>query len=118
MGRAAFVMSDHDAFAFASVLGEKRQGFIQITQATGDGPGDFKVVEKLAELSGCPILYNVVFSLDGVPQFHRGVIKWIEDCQRRGLRIFGQGQTVRATYYFSLADWNLYDTSPASHTGG
>jgi N-acyl-D-amino-acid deacylase len=106
-------MSDEDAYAFARVLGEKREGFIQITQATGDGPGDFKVVEKLAELSGCPILYNVVFSLEGVPQLHRGMISWIEDCQRRGLRIFGQGQTVRATFYFSLDDWNLYDTSPA-----
>ena len=41
------------------------------------------------------------------------MIGWIEDCQRRGLRIFGQGQTVRATYYFNLDDWNLYDSSPA-----
>ncbi|MGE4605751.1 MAG: amidohydrolase family protein, partial [Myxococcota bacterium] len=106
-------MSDHDAFAFADILGEKREGFIQITQATGDGPADFKVVEQLAERSGCPILYNVVFALDGVPQLHRGMISWIEDCQRRGLRIFGQGQTVRATYYFNLDDWNLYDSSPA-----
>ncbi len=106
-------MSDDDAFAFADVLGEKREGFIQITQATGDGPADFKVVEELARRSGCPILYNVVFALDGVPALHRGILGWIADCQRRGLRIFGQGQTVRATYYFSLDDWNLYDSSPA-----
>lgn len=45
-------MSDHDAFAFADILGEKREGFIQITQATGDGPADFKVEEQLAEQRG------------------------------------------------------------------
>jgi len=105
-------MSDADAYAFADVLGERRSGFIQITQAVGDG-NDFKVVEELATRSGCPILYNVVFSLDGVPQLHRGMLGWIADCQRRGLRVFGQGQTVRATYYFNLEDWNLYDSSPA-----
>jgi N-acyl-D-aspartate/D-glutamate deacylase len=106
-------MSDADAFAFADVLGEKREGFIQITQATGDVAGDFKAVEQIAERSGCPVLYNVVFALDGYPQLHRGILGWIESCQKRGLRVFGQGQTVRATYYFNLDDWNLYDSSRA-----
>jgi len=105
-------MPDADAFAFADVLGETGEGFIQITQAVGDG-NDFKVVEELAERSGCPILYNVVFALDGVPQLHRAILSWIEHCQKKGLRVFGQGQTVRATYYFNLDDWNLYDSSPA-----
>jgi N-acyl-D-amino-acid deacylase len=106
-------MTDGDTFAFADVLGEKQQGFIQITQATGDPGADFKVVEQLAERSGCPILYNVVFSLDGVPELHRSMLAWIERCQKRGLRIFGQGQTVRATFHFNLDDWNLYDSSRA-----
>lgn len=106
-------MTDAEAYSFAELLGERDEGFIQITQASHGLEKDFEVVEKLAERSGRPILYNVVFALDGVPQLHRKMLSWLESCQARGLRVFGQGQTVRAPYYFTLEDWNLYDSGPA-----
>ena len=106
-------MTDEDAYSFARLLGERDEGFIQITQASHGLERDFEVVEKLAEFSGRPVLYNVVFALDGVPQLHRRMLSWLESCQARGLRVFGQGQTVRAPYYFTLEDWNLYDSGPA-----
>src|SRR5436190_24164428 len=53
-------MADQDILALAEVLGERDEGFIQITQATGDIRSDIAFVEKLAEVANRPILYNVV----------------------------------------------------------
>ena len=111
-------MVDEDILALAEVLAERDEGFIQISQATeqgglsGGGGADLRFQEKLAEVSGRPILHNIV----GValnPSFHRKRLAWLEECNRRGLRMFGQGATLRAAFTFTLEDWNLYDNSPA-----
>ncbi len=52
-------MGDEDILALAEVLRERDEGFIQITQATGDIKADLAFLEKLAAAANRPILHNV-----------------------------------------------------------
>lgn len=49
----------------------------------------------------------------GYETLHQQALAWLDDCSKRGLRIYGQGVTVRAAYQFTLEDWNMYDSAPA-----
>ena len=119
-------MSDRLVLALGEVLAERGEGFIQITQFTGDigrgvdtmvGHGDTNPDQafesKLAAVSGRPVLHNVIIPFDSVPDAHRQAVHWVEESNRRGEQIFGMGVTVRVPFTFSLEDWNLYDTAPA-----
>jgi len=112
-------MDDGDVLALARVLAERGEGFIQTIQAQDGDPlkngskRDLEFVEKLAEAAERPILYNVVAAVDEHPEAHKAGLKWLADCNARGLRIYGQGLTVRSPFQFTLEDWNLYDSSPA-----
>lgn len=103
------IMSDAEVLAFAEVLRERDEGMIQVT----DGTGGREFLEKLAEVSRRPILYNVVYALGDNPSTHRDAIAWLADCNARGLRIFGQGFTLRAPAAFSLDRWSLWDSAPS-----
>jgi N-acyl-D-aspartate/D-glutamate deacylase len=81
---------------------------IQVTDSSGR-----EFVEKLAEASGRPILYNIVFAKGDDPSIHRDAIAWLKDCNERGLRIFGQGFTLRSPAAFTLEHWTLWDSAPA-----
>jgi N-acyl-D-aspartate/D-glutamate deacylase len=115
-------MADEDVFALAEVLRQRDEGFIQITQAQGGDPihegdevksRDHAFLERLAEIAQRPILHNALAVIDDVPTFHQNELNWVHDCNRRGLRIFGQGAAVRTWFNFTLEHWNLYDASPA-----
>lgn len=114
-------MTDEDVLAFAEVLGRRDEGFIQITQVTdgldpvkGEGTSrDLKFQEQLAEVSGRPVIHNLVTALDSAPEHGRERLRWIEECNARGLRILGQGASIRNWFIFKLDEWNLYDRSPA-----
>ncbi len=115
------VMPDETLLAFADVLGERGEGFIEILNSTSGTPGasnqgkDTGFVEELARRSGAPILYNAVMATDqpGLEKMHLRSMRWLDSCFARGLRIYGQGVTVRAPYQFTLEHWNMYDSSPA-----
>ena len=64
-------MCDEDILALGQVLAERDEGFIQITQATDDVKRDLAFVEKLAEVSGRPILYNAIAPAINNPEIHR-----------------------------------------------
>jgi N-acyl-D-aspartate/D-glutamate deacylase len=109
-------MCDDDIFALAEVLRERDEGFIQLTQATSANPNDpedldFKL--RLAEVAQRPILDNVVPVSQKNPRTHGDRLDWLAKAQSAGLRIFGQGATIRTGFTFSLDNWNLYDSSPA-----
>ena len=111
-------MCDEDIFNLARVLRERDEGFIQITQLQGDvrkdnRDRDLEFQEELAEVSSRPILHNAVAVSPRDPGVHEHRLAWIDECQKRGLRMFGQGGTIRAGFAFTLENWNLYDTSPA-----
>ena len=107
------IMSDNECLALAEVLRERDEGFIQITQATGDIKSDLAFEAKLAEVSGRPILHNVIAPSMQRPDAHTKSLKWLHECNDRGERIFGQAFTIRSAFAYTLEDWNLYDSSPA-----
>ncbi len=109
-------MCDADILALASVLRERGEGFIQITQAEGDARRDRVFLEKLAATAGRPVLHNVVAPSRKDPEVHRRPLRWIDDCRSRGLPIYAQCGTGRSGFAFTLEHWNLYDASPAWRT--
>ena len=107
------VMRDETALQFAQVLAERNHGFMQMALATDDGVHDFQHIEELAEVSGRPILYNVVQSFVRHPEAHRSLIAWLDSCRQRGVRVYGQGVTTTAAFTFTFEDWNLFDDDTA-----
>jgi N-acyl-D-aspartate/D-glutamate deacylase len=107
------IMHDATALRLAEVLGERNQGFMQMALATADGAHDFMHLEELAQVSGRPLLYNVVQSFVRHPEAHRALIAWLDSCRQRGVRVYGQGVTTTAAFTFTFEDWNLFDDDPA-----
>jgi N-acyl-D-amino-acid deacylase len=107
------VMHDATALHLAEVLAERNHGFMQMALATADGAHDFVHLEQLAEVSGRPLLYNVVQSFVRIPEAHRSLLAWLDSCRERGIRVYGQGVTTTAAFTFTFEDWNLFDDDPA-----
>jgi N-acyl-D-aspartate/D-glutamate deacylase len=107
------LMSNELAVELAAVLGDRRQGFIQMNLVTGDPKADGAQFEALAAASQQPVLFNVVQTNDFFPHRHRNALKWLERCRARGLRVYGQAHMTAAPLVFTFEDWNLYDDSDA-----
>jgi N-acyl-D-amino-acid deacylase len=107
------VMHHETALAFARVLAKRNEGFMQMTLATGDPEGDLRHLEALSEVSGRPLVWNGLRSNDMHPDQHHMVIKWLDSCRERGIRIYPQGVTTDAGFTFTLPEWNLFDECPA-----
>ncbi|HXW85274.1 MAG TPA: amidohydrolase family protein, partial [Candidatus Binataceae bacterium] len=107
------LMSDDTCLALARVLGRRNEGFMQMTLVSGDVAHDMQHFEKLAELSGRPVLYNVVQPRDNRPFIHRGAISWLDSCRQRGLRVYGQAVTADTGMAFTFENWNLFDERQA-----
>jgi len=106
-------MSEEDLLAFARALEGRGEGFIQLTNATGELPKDLALSEQVAAASGKPVLFNVVLAVNELPWVHKMFVDWLASCQAKGLRMFGQANSIRAPFRLTLADWNLFDSSPA-----
>ena len=104
-------MSPDDLLAFAGVLREKGRGIIQLL---GEEP---ELTERLCEVSGRPVIWNaVVLTADQHGVTHgryKDLLKWFDEANRRGNRIFAQTVTAQNNYEFSLDHWNLFDTISA-----
>ena len=114
------IMKNETAIEMAKVLGERGEGFIQMTFApdAGDYEGDLQSYaqrhfEELAEISGRPILYNAVAANDFHPERHRSQLQWLESCVKRGIRVYPQTATLEVGFAFTFKDWNLWDDLPA-----
>jgi N-acyl-D-amino-acid deacylase len=105
-------MCDEDIFNLARVLRKRDEGFMEITQGTGNAKHDLNFVERLAGEAQRPILWQAVVPTRNNPEIHRRSLRWIERNRAKGLPIFGQAATVRSGFAFTLENWNLYDTSP------
>jgi N-acyl-D-amino-acid deacylase len=114
------LMHDETALALARVLGERNEGFVQMTYVP-DAAGDYvgamnhseKHFEDLATAAGRPILYNVVLINDAYPERFREQLRWLKSCNQRGIRVYGQGLMLEQSFTFTFKDWNLWDDSPA-----
>ena len=107
------VMHDETCEMFARILGERNQGFMQMTIASGDYEADRKHMEKLSTISGRPLLWNVLMAFDHKPEVHRDGLKWMASVRERGIRVYAQGLTTDAGFAFTFEDWNLWDDRPA-----
>ena len=116
------VMSDATMLDLARASGGR--SMIQVSQqpisedrtdAADDWAADesFEFIEKVAETSGCMIVFNTIIAFRNRPDIHRERLAWLERYNREnGLRIVGHG-LARAELYFHLDDWNFFDRSPA-----
>jgi N-acyl-D-amino-acid deacylase len=107
------VMHNETALEFAKVLRDRNAGHMQCTMVSGDPKADQAHLAELAEVSGRPMIFNVVQAQDGLPHIHRKVLAWLERCREQGIRVYGQGVTTDAGFTFTFEDWNLFDEMPA-----
>jgi len=107
------IMHDETCFEMAKVLGARGEGFQELTLSSWDPKQDAKHFEQLAEISGRPIMFEAVATVDRFPHRHRNTLKWLERCRQKGLRVYGQGVTTDAGLSFTMEDWNLFDDSDA-----
>lgn len=107
------VMHNETALEFAKVLGKRNEGHVQVTMVSGDPKADQAHMAEIAEVSGRPLVFNVVQAQDALPDVHRKVMGWLERCREQGIRVYGQGMTTDAGYAFTFEDWNLFDECPA-----
>jgi len=112
------ILPDEFYLAMAKAMAEQGDGCIQFTQSGASETSfgiedDFRFLEKLATTSGRPLLYNAILVSDKHPESHKAQLKWVEEANARGARVFGQGVTARAPVRMTLEDWNLFDSVPA-----
>ena len=117
------MLSEHEVLTFAQVLRDRDEGFIELAyQETGEegrplGEEARLFFEKVAEVSGRPVLYQAVSPNSVHPEQHRERIRWLESCAERGLRVYGQGNTRRGGFELTFEDWNLFDDTPMWREG-
>ncbi len=107
------VMNVETMFEFAEVLAQRHSGTIEMTNTTPDPMTNFRLTEKVAEISGRPVIWNAIIVDSHEPAVHRTVLSWLRSCRDRGLPVYGQGVTSHAPTTFTLEDWNLWDSVPA-----
>ena len=103
------MMAREDIMLFAGILRERGEGFIQIAG------GGLRLAEELAAESGRPIIWNMLAvgadQHGAATMMHRDAIKWLDDVNARGLRIFAQALTCNVGFTFNMEEWNLFDSS-------
>jgi N-acyl-D-amino-acid deacylase len=107
------LMADETCLALARVLARRNEGFVQMTLVSADPMHDIRHFEQLAQVSGRPVLFNVVQPRDSHPYVHRSAIEWLESCRKRGIPVYGQAVTSDTGMAFTFVDWNLFDDSAA-----
>ena len=112
------LMSVDQANALCEVLARRGEG---MTQINGHGaPDPYPEIwarhEKLAEISGRPVIHNVIEFFTGVDGKAHGnyaeTVEWLAAANARGNRVFGQVVTVPVSPDFTFEDFNLFDGSP------
>ncbi len=105
------VMSTDDLLAFARVLREKGRGVIQVIGS------EVELFEKVAEVSGRPVIWNaLVLQSDqhgNTYGSYKDRLRWLEEGNARGNRLFGHAVTCDLDEQFSLEEFNLFDGIPS-----
>jgi N-acyl-D-amino-acid deacylase len=107
------VMHDDTCRELAGVLRARNEGFMQMLLVSGNVARDQAFYEEMAEISGRPMIMNVVQAFDDRPHVHRRTLAWLRRCRERGIRVVGQGLTTDAGFSFTFENWNLFDDAPA-----
>ena len=115
------LLTDDELLAFARVLGERDEGSIELAysntsraeQIAQMPESNSLLFENLARAANRPIIHQAVIPSDRDPDQHRYKLRWLEECAKRQLRVFGQGLTLRSGLEMTFEDWNLFDDAPA-----
>jgi len=97
----------------AEVLGERGEGFIELSAA--GMPHEHW--EKIAEISGAPVIYQAMPASGLMIEMHDQLIQWFDECRERGLRIYGQGITQNPPLVFTFDYWDLWGPVWEEFTG-
>ncbi|NQZ95654.1 MAG: amidohydrolase family protein [Myxococcales bacterium] len=98
------VMWPETQLVLAKVLGDRGEGFIELS-----GAGmSHEHWEELAETSGAPIIYQALPASSLMIEMHEALFAWFQSCQERGLRIYGQGITQNPPLVFTFDYWDLW----------
>ena len=90
------IMHEEEAINLALVLKERGEGVIQTLVETGpDTAVNRELCEKLAEISGRPVLHTVITLDEQYPDRHREILSWLDEMDAKGLRIFSQALVFR-----------------------
>ena len=109
------LMTDEELFTFAKVLRDRDEGCIELAYGdlnTDMGTKVTDTLERLTEISNRPLLYQVIIPYDHKPEVHQDKLRWLENCSKRGIRVYGQALTTKAAAEFTFQEWNLFDNSP------
>ncbi len=102
------VMWPETRMVLARVLGERGEGFIELSS----GLGGREHWEELAAVSGAPMLWQAVVASGGEMghQMRRDLFAWFQSCHQRGLRIYGQGLMNECPLLFTFEYWDLWES--------
>jgi N-acyl-D-aspartate/D-glutamate deacylase len=107
------VMHPETHFVLAEVLKKRGEGFIEMSAA--GYPREHW--EKIAEISGAPIIYQALPASGITMDYNRDLIEWFKSCNERGLRIYGQGITQNPPLVFTFDYWDLWGEVWPEFTG-
>ena len=113
------LIPEEELLTFARVLADRDEGSIELSILS---PGEvarspaadatMRLYEKVAQTANRPVLYQAVVTNDNNAEQHRMRLRWLEECTRKGVRVYGQGFTLRSGVELTFADWNLFDETP------
>src|SRR5260370_16287363 len=96
------VMHDETCKVFAKVLGERGEGFQELTLASWNPKEDARHYEELAKISGRPIMFEAVQSQDRFPHRHRHMIRLLDRCRLNRIPVYCQRITTETRLPFPL----------------
>ena len=109
-------MRVEEAYLLADVLRERDQGCIQCLCELPNGVANRHVAEELARISRRPVLHNAVLVINEIPDYHAGILKWLDDTEARGLNIFTMALLYRFWNEFNADDWDQWQATPLFNT--
>ena len=114
------LIPEEELLTFARVLADRDEGSIELSfQSPGESgrtmiaESTMRLYENVAQMANRPVLYQIVAPNDDNPDTHRHRLRWLEECTRRGVRVYGQALSFRSGLELTFEDWNLFDESPA-----
>jgi N-acyl-D-amino-acid deacylase len=113
----ADVMAYEEAYNLATVLRDRGEGVIQaLIEIQGMDPkrtlDDRKFLEELARISGRPVIHNMTSADPGGPEFHRGVMSWLDEAAKKGLKLYSQAFSFRTWIQMRVIEFNAWDSIP------
>ena len=100
------------AYALAEVLREMDCGIIQALVDLPMAIDNNHIAEKLARISGRPVVQNILVPFDHIPGEVDRVLNWLDHCEAEGLDCYSQALAFRTWQETRLVDWNTWDVQP------